>query len=157
MVVWLSAAAKVSGSYLRGAQRPRPRQSPVRNPAAGLEIVCPEQPRFEAHTHDGEKDAHPQMGIRLRIRRRLDGLQRRFAPSGTVANQRGSHEFNDWGKSNPGALGVLASSRLAGSLLGMEPGTRGLRLRILQALLRTSLALALFVRRRFWKPRSIAR
>jgi hypothetical protein len=72
----------------------------------------------------------------MRIRRSLDGLQRRFAPCGTVTDQRGSDEIDGCGRfdSDPVGLETLASRRLTGSLLGMDPRTRGLRLRIPQTL-----------------------
>jgi hypothetical protein len=98
--------------------------------------------------NDGGKHAYLQSGLRVRIRRSLDGLQRRFAPCGTVADQRGSYEINGCGQLDSSPVG-LGSSRLAGSLVGKKPGTRGLRLRILQTLLRIPLAaLALLVKRR---------
>jgi hypothetical protein len=34
----------------------------------------------------------------MRIRRSLDGLQRRFAPCGTIADQRGSDEIDGCGQ-----------------------------------------------------------
>ena len=99
----------------------------------------------------------PRRKVRTTRSHRKPWLQRRSAPCGSVANQRGSYEIDGCGQfgSGPmGVLGTLASSRLAGSLLGMDPGTRRLRLRILQTLLpRISLAaLALFVKPKFRKP-----
>src|SRR5258706_16303252 len=114
-------------------------------------VGCPPQsslvPRHLT-PNDGGKHAYLQSGLRVRIRRSLDGLQRRFAPCGTVADQRGSYEIDGCGQFDSSPVG-LASSRLAGSLVGKKPGTRGLRLRILQTLLRIPLAaLALVPRHR---------
>jgi len=126
-------------------------------PAAGLRVAQNNLVPRHLTRNEGGKHAYLQSGSRVRIRRSLDGLQRRSAPCRSVANQRGSDEIDGCrqiGSGPRGVLGTLASSRLAGSLLGMDPGTRRLRLRILQTLLpRISLAaLALFVKPKFRKP-----
>jgi hypothetical protein len=78
--------------------------------------------------NEGGKHAYLQSRPRVRIRRSLDGLQRRSAPCGSVANQRGRYEIDGCGQIGSGPMGVpgtLASSRLAGSLLGMDPPLPG--------------------------------
>ena len=116
-------------------------------------VGCPPQsslvPRHLTPNDGGKHAYYLESGLRVRIRRSLDGLQRRFAPCGTVADQRGSYEIDGYGQFDSSPVG-LASSRLAGSLVGKKPGTRGLRLRILQTLLRIPLAaVALMVKRGF--------
>jgi hypothetical protein len=75
--------------------------------------------------NDGGKHAYLQSGLRMRIRRSLDGLQRRFAPRGSIADQRGSDEIDGCGQfdSGPvGRLGIQRFRRLGSSRLGV--GTR---------------------------------
>ena len=53
----------------------------------------------------GGELAHPQNGICRRIRRSLDGRQRRDASCGSVADQRGKHEINGCRQFDPGPVG----------------------------------------------------
>jgi hypothetical protein len=59
-----------------------------------------------------EKHAYLQIGFRMRIRRSRDGLQRRFAPCGSIANQRGSDEIDGCGQFDSGPVGRLARRRM---------------------------------------------
>jgi hypothetical protein len=68
----------------------------VWNPAAGQRVESNIVPRHLT-PNDGGKRAYPQNSLRMRIRRSLDGLQRRFAPCSTVTDQRGSYEIDGCG------------------------------------------------------------
>ncbi len=78
----------------------------------------------------GGRHAYRPNGLRMRPQRSRDGLRRRFAPCCTVTDQLGSDEIDGYGQFDSGPVG-LASWRLAGSFMGMDPGTRRLRLRTL--------------------------
>ena len=64
-------------------------------------VGCPPQsnlvPRHLTPNDGGKHAYYLQSGLRVRIRRSLDGLQRRFAPCGTATDQLGSHEIDGCG------------------------------------------------------------